>query len=179
MWVDDAQPRPFADRSDPAVSGASIEALVVLSAKDRALASLTDCEIDGSCRAGHERNHRWPVSLTEDAKRAVTAFEAEVFDVGCARLGHAQSVEAKQHGERGMVAVEVLGGKQEPAEITAVHSVSFGGLHLGAAHVLGGIGGDPAAMWAKRKYPHTVDRRGSIVDGARPHCSIVERYISM
>ena len=38
----------------------------------------------------------------------------------------------------------MLGGKQEPAELTAVHSVSFVGLHLGAAHVLGGIGGDPA-----------------------------------
>jgi hypothetical protein len=80
------------------------------------LASLTDCEIDGSGRAGHERNHRWLVALTEDAERAVTAFEAEVFDLGCARLGHAQPVEAKQHREPGMVAVEVLGGKQEPAE---------------------------------------------------------------
>ena len=36
VGVDDAEPRSFADRSDPAVSGASIEALVVLSAKDRA-----------------------------------------------------------------------------------------------------------------------------------------------
>ena len=88
VWVDDAESRSFADRSDPAVSGASIEALVVLSAKDRALASLADCEIDGSGRAGHERNHRWLVALTEDAERAVTAFEPEVFDVGCARLGH-------------------------------------------------------------------------------------------
>ena len=48
VWVDDAKARSFADRSDPAVSGASIEALVVLSAKDRALASFTDGEIDGS-----------------------------------------------------------------------------------------------------------------------------------
>ena len=101
VWGDDAEPRSFADRSDAAVSGASIEALVVLAAKDRDLASLTDCEIDGSCRARRERNHRWLVSLTEDAERAVTAFEAE------------------------------------------------------------------------------VDRRRSIVDGARPRCSIVERYISM
>ena len=27
-------------------------------------------------------------------------------------------------------------------------------------------------MWANRKYPHTVDKRRSIVDAASPRCSV-------
>ena len=35
------------------------------------------------------------------------------------------------------------------------------------------------SMWANRKNPHTVERRRSIVDAARPRSSIAARYSSM
>ena len=53
----------------------------------------------------------WFVAFADDSQGSVTALEPEVLDVGRARFGDAQTVEAEQHGERGVGAVVVLGGE--------------------------------------------------------------------
>jgi hypothetical protein len=80
----------------------------------------------------------------------VAALHGEVFDVGAARLGDAQPVEAEEHSQRSMRAVEAFGGKQERAEFGAVHAGDVVGGDLGAPQVLGGFDATRLSMWAKR-----------------------------
>jgi hypothetical protein len=149
--VDDAESGSFADRSHPAVSGTSIEALAIAAAKDRSFTSFTYRKIDGTGGAWHEWDHRWLAAFADDAKRAMASFEAKIFDVGRTRLRDPQPVQAKQHGQRGVIAVVVLGGEQEPAELTAVHAVAFGRLDLRSSYVLGGVGRNATVDVANRK----------------------------
>ncbi len=109
------------------------------------------------------------VALANDLQGAVAAVEAEVFDVGGARFGDSQAVEAEQDSERGVGAVVAFGGEQEGAELAAVHAVALVRLDLGAADVLGRVRGDapvdvsePVEAADRREAP--VDRRG----GKRP-----------
>lgn len=44
-----------------------------------------------------------PCGLADDLQRPVTAFEANVLDVGLARFTDPQTVQAEQDGERGVV----------------------------------------------------------------------------
>ena len=88
VGVDGPKTSPLADRAHPTVGGSAVEALAVSSAKDRALRSLTDGEVNRSCRARHERDDGGFVALPDDAKGSVSAIEAEIFDVRPARLAH-------------------------------------------------------------------------------------------
>jgi len=49
-----------------------------------------------------ERHAGWLVALADDLQRAVSAFEAEVLDVGATCFADPQPVKAEQHGERGV-----------------------------------------------------------------------------
>ena len=120
--------------------GSAIEAVSVAAHQDRAFVAFADRQVDRACRAGHERDHRGLVALADDPQRAVAALEAEVLDVGGARFCDPQSVETEQHGERGVGVVVVLGGEQECARARRGPCRDVGGLHLGSAHVLGGVG---------------------------------------
>jgi hypothetical protein len=46
----------------------------------------------------------------DGAQHPVPALEPEILDVGSARLAHPKTLEAEQHGERCVGAVELLGG---------------------------------------------------------------------
>jgi hypothetical protein len=48
---------------------------------------------------------------------AMTAFETEIFDIGCAGFGDPQPVEAEQHSECRMGMIETLCSEQERAEL--------------------------------------------------------------
>ena len=102
--------------------------------------------------------------FAEDAQCAMAALDPEVLDVGGARLAHPQTVEAEQHGERGVVAVAVLGGEQEHAELRTIQTSRVRRVDLRPADVLGRVRGDAtvdvgeAVEAAHRRQP-TVDRR--------------------
>jgi hypothetical protein len=119
------------------VGGAPVEALPVSPAQDRPFEAFTDGEVDGSRRAGHERDGGGLAALAEDAQCSVTALEAQVLDVGGARLADPQAVEPEHHSERRVVTVVVLGGEQEHAKLGAVETPGFGWVHPGTADVPG------------------------------------------
>jgi hypothetical protein len=94
----------------------------------------------------------------------VASFEAQVLDVGGARFADPQPVQSEQHRKRGVIAVVLLGGEQEHAELRAVETAGVGRVHLGSADVLRWVRGDApvdvgeAVEAADRRQP-PVDRR--------------------
>ncbi len=93
--------RALADGADPAVSGASVEALSVAAAKDRPIATFPDSQVDRASSPRDEGDRRRPVALAHDAQRAVAAFEAEIPRCWWRTFAHSQSVRPEQHGKRG------------------------------------------------------------------------------
>jgi hypothetical protein len=79
-------PARFADRADPPVSGAPIQALAVLAAQDRSFVPFTDNQIDRPRRAGHDRDRGRLVAFAEDPQCAMAALHRQVLNVGSARL---------------------------------------------------------------------------------------------
>ncbi len=125
-----AQPGALADRANPPVSRAAVEALTVPPSQDRAFVAFADRQIDRASRPRHERDRRRLVPLAENVQRPMAAFDAEVLDVGRARLAHTQPVQAEQHRERSVIAVVLLGGEQEHGELGAVEASGVRWMHL-------------------------------------------------
>jgi hypothetical protein len=145
------------------VSGAPIESLAVSPVQDRALAALTEGQVD---RAGHpwdQGNDRRLVALADDAQRSVAAIESQILGIGCAGLAHPQAVEAEEHRQGGMVVVVALGGEEEGAQLGAVETPARARVHLGATDVLGRIGTDPPVDM--REAVEAADGGESPVDG--------------
>lgn len=94
-------------------------------------------------------------------------LEPEVFDVGAAGLGDTETVQAEQHGQRGVVAVELLGGKQEGAELPTVHPVALACRHLWSADVLGRVRRD-ASVDGERTDREAAHRGEPPVDRRQP-----------
>jgi hypothetical protein len=80
----------------------------------------------------------------------MASLHAHILDVGVARLGDPQPVQAEQHGQCGVGVVEALGGEQEPGKLAAVEAPPLGGVEGGEAHVLGRVRGDTAIDVANR-----------------------------
>ena len=64
-----------------------------------------------------------------------------------------------------MGGVDALGREEEGAQLASVHAAALAGMDLGAAHVLGRVGGDRSvdvgdAVVATNRREATVDRRG-------------------
>lgn len=98
----------------------------------------------------------WPAcSLANDAQRPVAALQREVVDVGPARLRDPQAVEAEQHGQRGVIAIETLGGEQERAQLGSVHAVTLARLDFGSAH-RNATAASCASSNVSSSTPHTV-----------------------
>ena len=135
---------------DPPMGCATVEPLAVPPAQDRPFVALSHGEIDGAGCARHERDHRGLVALSDDREGPVSTLDGEVLDVRTARFGHPQAVEAEQHSQCGVHRVVPLSGEQEGAELGAVHPVALGLGDLGAANVLGGVGGMRPSMCANR-----------------------------
>jgi len=138
------KPGSFADRAHPTMRSAPIESLTVAAAQDWTVVPLTNREVDRSARARHKRDGRWLVALAHNVKRAMTAFESEIFNIGCAGFGHPQPVETEQHSERDMGMIEPFSSEQERAKLTAIHPAAFARLNLGTSHVMGRVGRDSA-----------------------------------
>jgi hypothetical protein len=76
-----AEPGTLPDRADPPVRGAPLEALAVPPPQDRAVAAITDGQVECPGGAWNERSGGGLVALAHDPQRAIAALEAEVFDV--------------------------------------------------------------------------------------------------
>ena len=63
-------------------------------------------------------------------------LESQVLNVGRTGFADRKPVETKQHRERHMGMVVVLGGEQEHAELRAIQATRVRGVHLRTAHVL-------------------------------------------
>jgi hypothetical protein len=126
MWGwDGTKPRPIPNRTNPAVRRAAIKALPVPTTEDRALVAFTDSQVDRSGRTRHPRNEGGLVALPDDVKSPMATLEAEILDIGGARLGDPKAVQSEQDGQRGIVAIEPLSGEQKCAQLVAVHAVAF------------------------------------------------------
>lgn len=150
MRVDDPEAGPPPDGTDPTVCRAPVESLAVVAMQNRALASLSEGEVDGPGNPRHQRDHGRLVPLPDDAQRPMAPVEAEVLGVGGTGLAHSQSVEAKQGGQGRMVGVVAFGREKEPAELAPVEPTPFARVDLGPAGVCAGFDGIRPSMWAKR-----------------------------
>jgi len=74
------------DAVHDATRGVTVEAMPVAVEEDGAFAAVAYREVDGACGAGREGDGDDLAALADDAQRPVTAFEAELFDVGTERL---------------------------------------------------------------------------------------------
>ncbi len=97
------------DRLDPAMCGATVEALAVALSQDRSFAPFADGDVDRACRAWNKRMVAGLRPFPRILNGSVPALEAEILDVGLACLGDAKPIEAKEYS-RGMVAFEAFGG---------------------------------------------------------------------
>jgi hypothetical protein len=79
-------PARFPIERAPAMGGAAIKALPVLASQDRALVAFTDSEVNRAGRARHQRDDGGLVALSDDVQSPMATQEAEVLDVGGARL---------------------------------------------------------------------------------------------
>lgn len=86
---------PLADRSDPAVGGAPVEALTVVAQQDGTFFLLADREIDSPSGARHQRDKSRFVALAYDPKHPVSSFEGHILDVGLTGLADPQAVQPK------------------------------------------------------------------------------------
>jgi len=148
--VHSSEPRSFPDRSDPPVCGAPVQTLPILASQDRPFVPFADGEVDCPRGAGHERDSGGLVALSEDAQRSVSTLQGEVLDVGCTSFRDAKAIEAEEHSQRGVSAVEALGGEQEGAQLGAVHAVTLVRLDLGPTYDWAGFDGMRPSMCAKR-----------------------------
>ena len=138
------------DRADPPIRGAPVEPLAVLAAEDRPFVTFADDEINGASGPRHEWDHRGLVSLAHDRQGPVPAQDGEILDVGAARFGDPQPVEAEQHGQGGVHRVVPFGSEQEGAELGAVHPVPLGLGTLGRRMYWAGLAGMRPSMSANR-----------------------------
>ena len=95
----------------------------------------------------------------------MTALEAQVLDIGRARLGDPEAVEAEKDRQGGMSVVVALGGKQERAQLAAVEAPGLARVDLGTTDVLGRVGRDHPvdvgeSVEAKDRREPPVDCRG-------------------
>jgi hypothetical protein len=71
VGMDGAEAGASSDCADPAVGGATVEALAVASTQDRPLIALADSEVEGAGAAGYEGYDGGLVAFAHDARRAV------------------------------------------------------------------------------------------------------------
>jgi hypothetical protein len=106
--------------ADPESKGG--ESLSIASLQDWPGGSFADGEIEGTTGSGYQRDGGALVALADDLQRAVTAFEAEVLDVGTAGFTDAEPIEAQQHGQRGVHRRDPLGRVEESGELPSIHT---------------------------------------------------------
>jgi hypothetical protein len=90
-----------------------MQTAAVLADQNRTLPALADGQIDGAGGARHQGDERRFGALADDTQHSMSPLHAHVLDVGVARLGDPQPVQAQQDGQAGVAVVAALGGEQE------------------------------------------------------------------
>jgi hypothetical protein len=169
-----AETTALCDGTHPAVSRAAVHALPVTAPQSRTFAPRTDREVEVRSVQGTSgmtvsllplpmiRSVRWPRSR-------------QVFDVGGAGFADPKAAEADQHGQRGVVAVDLLAGEQQHAEFGAIQSRDSDGWIWERRMYCAAFDGTRPSMRANRSKPHPMHTRRSIVDAAGPRSSSEER----
>ena len=131
-------------RTDPPVGGTPVKPAAVVAEQDRTSGTFPDGQVDRPGCPGHQGDDRRLVALADDAQRSVASLEAQVLDVGRARLADPQAVQSQEHGESCMGVVDPLGREQKRPQLSPVEAAGVVGVDLGPAHVLRRVGDDPA-----------------------------------
>jgi hypothetical protein len=92
VGMDDSQPGPLANGADPAVGCTPVESFAVVAMQDRALAALTEHEVDCASHSWDEWDHRRLVALADDVQRPMASVEAQILRVGGACLTHSKPI---------------------------------------------------------------------------------------
>jgi hypothetical protein len=74
VGMDDAQARPLADGTDPAMRRSPVESLAVVAVQDRTLGSLAESKVDGPGHSGNQGDDGRLVALADDTGGARTAL---------------------------------------------------------------------------------------------------------
>jgi hypothetical protein len=83
----------FAYRADPAVGGAPVEALTVVTQQYRSVEPFTDGEVNRSGRARDQGNEGGLVALAHDPQHPMAPLEGHVLDVGVAGFAYPQTIQ--------------------------------------------------------------------------------------
>jgi hypothetical protein len=118
---------------------AAVQTIPVATAQDWAFASLSDREVNGSCRARNQWDQGGLVPLAHNPQDAMAPLHPQVLDVGAARLTDPQTIETKENGEPSMRPVEALGGEEEGPEFATVHAPDLISKDSWAADELGWV----------------------------------------
>ena len=89
-------------------------------------AAFADDQIDRSGGAGRERDGDVLAALAQDQQGAVTAFQAESFDVGTDRFRHPQPVQRQQRDQGVIASAGEPGRDQHRADLVAVQAGGVG-----------------------------------------------------
>jgi hypothetical protein len=76
------------------VGSTPIQTAAVTADQDGTVPTFADGQIDGAGGARHQGNEGRLVALPDDTQHPVAALHAHILDVGLARLGHPQAVQA-------------------------------------------------------------------------------------
>ncbi len=126
------------------MGGTPVEALTVMAQQDGTVSPFTDSEVEGSGGTRHQRNEGRLGSLAYDPQHPMASLEGHVLDVGVAGLADTQAIQPEEHRQSGVGMVKALGGEQELTQLASVQPPPLGGMHGGAADILGRVGADPA-----------------------------------
>ena len=106
-----SKPGALADRAHPPMGGATLETLPIPASKDRSFVAFADGEVDGAGGPRNDGDDGRLVALAEYPQRSMSSLEAEILDVGRARLGDAKPVQTEQHRQGRVVPVDALRGE--------------------------------------------------------------------
>ena len=104
----------------------TIETLAIAGQQDRSLGAFADDEIDRSRGARSERNGDGLAALAQHDQGAVSAFQAESFDVGADRFGDPQPVKCQQRDQGVFAGTRQASGDEHRAELVAIETGGIG-----------------------------------------------------
>ena len=172
MRVDQPEPGSFADRADPAVSGAAVEALSVVAAQDRAFSAFADGEVDGPGGPRDQGDEGGLVALAEDPKCPMSSVEGQVLDVGLAGFADPKAVQSSRTA-RAAWAWSKRSAVKRNGRVRRDRAPALGGVDIRPANVLGWVGGDPPVDVGEAI--EAADRGQTAVDGRRGQTPLLHR----
>ena len=118
--------------------------------QDGTVPPLADGQIDRAGGAWHQRNERRLGAFAHDTEHPMSPLQAHILDVGVARLGDPQPVQAQQHRQGGVSVVEALAVSRNRASSPRSRPRRSEGWTVGRRTYWAGLEAMRPSMWAKR-----------------------------